>query len=130
MIVNDWAGYCEFRPAFAEVMDERYHTLRWLDEQVLAGKVAFWRSDNAAMITEVRDYPTGAKDIHALIAAGDLSEIINDIAPRAEAWAQQRGCLAAQVESREGWAKALKPSGYRTHQVIVRKELGDGPIRQ
>jgi hypothetical protein len=104
-------------------MDERYHTLRWLDEQVLSGKVKFWHSENAAMITEVRDYPTGAKDIHALIAAGDLEEIVNDITPRAEEWAREQGCLAAQVESRLGWARALKPSGYQTHQMIVRKEL-------
>lgn len=122
----DWAAYCEFRPAFAEVMDERYHTLKWLDEQVLSGKVRFWASENAAVITEVRDYPTGAKDIHALIAAGDLDEIIAEITPRAEEWAREQGCLAAQVESREGWARALRPSGYMTHQVIVRKELADG----
>jgi hypothetical protein len=119
----DWAAYCEFRPAFAKVMDERYHTLKWLDEQVLSGKVRFWSSGNAAMITEVRDYPTGAKDIHALIAAGDLEEIIAEITPRAEEWAREQGCLAAQVESREGWARALRPNGYMTHQVIVRKEL-------
>jgi hypothetical protein len=122
----DWAAYCEFRPAFAEVMDERYHTLEWLDEQVLGGKVKFWRSPNAAMITEIRDYPTGARDIHALIAAGDLEEIIEVITPQAEEWAKAQGCIAAQVESRAGWARALKPSGYCLHQQIVRKELADG----
>jgi hypothetical protein len=116
-------GYCAFRGAFSQVMDERYHTLEWLDDQVLSGKVQFWRTDNAAMITEIRDYPTGAKDIHALIAAGDLDEIIDEITPAAEEWARSQGCIAAQVESREGWAKALKPSGYESHQLIVRKEL-------
>lgn len=126
----DWAGYCEFRPMFAEVMDERYHTLKWLDEQVLGGKVRFWRSPNAAMITEVRDYPTGAKDIHALIAAGDLGEIVEIITPQAEQWAREQGCLAAQVESREGWARALRPAGYQTHQMIVRKELFDGLVEK
>lgn len=122
-MIPDWGGYLEFRPLFAQVMDERYHTLAWLDQQVIGGKVQFWRSEKAAMITELRDYPTGAKDVHALIAAGDLAEIIEDITPRAEAWARERGCIAAQVESREGWVKALKPSGYHLHQCIVRKEL-------
>jgi hypothetical protein len=125
-VITDWAGYLEFRPLFAEVMDERYHTLAWLDQQVLGNKVQFWRSDKAAMITELRDYPTGARDIHALIAAGDLQEIIEDITPRAEQWAKEQGCIAAQVESREGWVRALRPSGYQTHQIIVRKELADG----
>lgn len=116
-------GYCVFRSAFSEVMDQRYHTLEWLDDQVLSGRVQFWRTDNAAMITEIRDYPTGARDIHALIAAGDLAEIVEEITPAAEQWARSQGCIAAQVESREGWAKALKPSGYESHQLIVRKEL-------
>ena len=102
-------------------MDERYHTLQWLDEQVLTGKVQFWCSDNAAIIAEVRDYPTGAKDIHGLIAAGDLQEIIQLLIPQAEQWGREHGCIAAQIESRPGWARALKD--YDTHQVIIRKEL-------
>lgn len=104
-------------------MDERYHTLPWLDEQVLTGKVRFWRSDNAAIITEMRAYPTGAMDIHGLIAAGDLNEIVNQLIPAAEEWARGQGCIAAQIESREGWKKALRPLGYEAHQLIVRKEL-------
>jgi hypothetical protein len=122
MMVPDWAGYCAFRPAFAEVMDERYHTLRWLDEQVLSGKVQFWRSDNAALLTELKDYPTGARDIHVVIAAGDKGEIIG-LAPQAEQFGRENGCIGATVESRIGWAKALKPFGYETHQLTVRKEL-------
>jgi hypothetical protein len=123
LIVPDWAGYCDYRDAFREVMDERYYTLPWLDQQVLDGKVQFWRTDNAGCITEIREYPTGAKDLHALIGAGDLGEIIGEIFPRAEAWGKARGCIGAIVESREGWARALKPHGYTLYQTTVRKEL-------
>jgi len=122
-MIPDWGGYCKFRGQFQEVMDERYHTLDWLDQEVLSGRVQFWRSDNAAMITEVRGYPTGARDIHGLIAAGNLEEIIGELIPTAEAWARDYGCIAAQIESREGWARAMRPHGYQTHQLIVRKEL-------
>lgn len=122
-LVPDWAGYLDYRDAFREVMDERYHTLAWLDQQVLDGKVQFWRSANAGCITEIREYPTGNTDLHALIGAGDLEEIITEIFPRAEAWGKARGCIAAQVESRPAWSRALKPHGYETSQVIVRKEL-------
>ena len=125
-MIPDWAGYCGFREAFAGVMDERYYTLDWLDSQVLWSKVQFWRSDNAGCITEIRNYPTGAQDLHALIGAGDLTEILTEIFPRAEAWGRAQGCIGALVESREGWAKALKPYHYKTHQIIVRKELTDG----
>lgn len=127
MMVPDWAGYCGFRAAFGEVMDERYHTLEWLDEKLLHGEVQFWRTGNAAIIAEKRDYPTGASDVHGLIAAGDLGDIVEVLIPQAEAWGKAQGCIAAQIESREGWAKVLRPFGYQIHQITVRKELSDGP---
>lgn len=119
----DWAGYLSFRPAFSEVMDERYHTLDWLDGQVLQGKVQFWRSDNAALLTEIKPYPTGAKDIHVVISAGDMHEVVEILRPQAEEYGRARGCIGATVESRTGWARALKPYGYEAHQLTVRKEL-------
>lgn len=125
--MQNWAGYCEFRQAFREVMDERYHTLPWLDEQVLGGKVQFWRSDNAALLTEFKTYPTGAVDIHVVISAGDMAEVIGILRPAAEQYGRENGCIAATVESRQGWARALKPHGYESHQLTVRKELQDGP---
>lgn len=125
--LREWAAYCRFRPEFIEVMDERYHTIEWLDRQVLSGEFKFWHSDNAASITEIRTYPTGSKDIHGLIAAGDLDEITQLLVPQAEQWGKEQGCVRALIESRPAWARQLKPHGYETHQVIVRKELQDGP---
>ncbi len=122
-MIPDWAGYCKFRPQFGEVIDERYHTLAWLDMQILSGEFKFWRSANAAIITEMRTYPTGACDIHGIIAAGDMDEIVGSLIPQAEEWAKEQGCIAAIIESRPGWARALAPSGYETHQVAVRKGL-------
>ena len=122
-MIPDWAGYCEFRERFGEVIDDRYHTLDWLDLQILHGEFRFWRTANAAIITEMRGYPTGAKDIHGIIAAGDMGEIVNSLIPQAEEWARENGCIAAIIESRPGWAKALAPFGYSTHQVAIRKGL-------
>ncbi len=116
-------SYSAFRPAFAAVMDERYYTLEWLDGQIEVGAARFFCSDNAAIIAEIRDYPTGAKDVHGLIAAGDLGEIVNELIPLAEQWGRENGCIGAVIESRVGWAKALKASQYEPHQLAVRKEL-------
>ncbi len=104
-------------------MDERYYTLEWLDAQILSGAVQFMASANAAIVVEIRDYPTGAKDVHGLIAAGDLGEIVNELIPLAEQWGREQDCVGAIIESRVGWAKALAPSGYEPHQLAVRKEL-------
>lgn len=122
-MVPDWAGYLEFRDAFASVMDpERYH-IQWLDDRVLSGAALFLRSDNAAIVAEVRAYPTGFREVHGLVAAGDLGEIVGELIPAAEQWGVEQGCGGAIIESRLGWAKALKESGYEMHQVAVRKEF-------
>ncbi|WP_324807226.1 hypothetical protein SH584_11505 [Sphingomonas sp. LY29] len=122
-ILPDWAGYCQFRSAFADVMDERYHSLDWLDQQVLSGEFKFFRTEDAAIVVELRDYPTGARDVHGLIAAGNLADIVERLIPAAEAWGKEQGCIGAIIESRPGWAKALSQYGYEPHQLAVRKEL-------
>ena len=116
-------SYQAFRPAFGEVIDPRYYTLDWLDEQLLRGHAHFWNTDHAALVTEFKAYPAGAMDIHVVVAAGDMRDIIEILAPQAEAFGRANGCTAATVESRIGWARALKPSGYRMHQTTIRKEL-------
>ncbi len=128
MMVPHWAGYLERRDTFAEVMDERYYTLDWLDRRILEGRAQFMWSDNAAIIVELRQYPGGAMDVHGLIAAGDKDEIVNELIPQAEAWGKENGAIAGVVESRPGWVRALKPFGYEIAQVAVRKEFQDGPL--
>jgi hypothetical protein len=125
-MIPDWAGYLRFRGDFADVMDERYHTLDWLDDQILEGKVKFWRSENAALLTEIKHYPTGAMDIHVTIAAGNMREVVEILRPQAERYGKDLGCIGSTVESRPGWAKVLKPYGYEAFQLTVRKELADG----
>lgn len=121
--VPDWAGYLRFRNAFAAVMDRRLYSPEWLDGRILDGSAQFWSTDAAAIITELRTYPTGAQDLHYLVVAGDIDDIVNVLRPLIEDWAKAVGCVGAIGESREGWAKVLKPHGYRTYQVAVRKEL-------
>lgn len=117
------SDYARWREAFAEALDPRRHTIEWLDQLVADGRAIFWAADDAAMLTELRFYPTGAKDIHGLVAAGELEAITGKLIPQAEEWARAAGCIGAVIESREGWVRSLKASGYRTYQTAVRKEL-------
>lgn len=121
MIVPDWAGYLVFRDAFAEVLDNRFHTISWLDQQVLGGEFQFWRSADAAIIAEIRTYPTGARELHGLLAAGELPEIVSELIPIAEQWGREQGCMSAVIESRPGWGRAL--TDYETYQIAIRKDL-------
>ena len=117
------SDYPPWREALASAMDSRLYTIEHLDRLVTSGRAQPWFGDRSIMITEMRDYPTGAKVIHGLVAAGDLAEIRDVLIPRAEEWAKLGGCVMAIIESRPGWARALKASGYEPHQMAVRKEF-------
>lgn len=122
MLDEQVATYNRWRRAFAEVLDERYYPLTWLDEQVVTGAVKVWGCDNAAIIAELKRYPGWAIDVHGLVAAGDLGGIKNLIG-LAEEWGRENGAIAGLVESRLGWMRELKSSGYFPHQVCLRKEF-------
>ena len=122
-MLPEWDRYCGWRDAFEAVIDPRYYTMDWLDLQILNGPVGFWGNEKAALIAEIKEYPTGARDVHCLIAAGEMSEIVETLAPKALAWGAAQSCIAGLVESRPGWAKILKPHGWEAHQQTLRKEL-------
>jgi hypothetical protein len=117
------SDYASWRERFAEALDDRFYSLEWLDNQVRGGRAILWSDEDAAILAEVRFYPTGAKDIHGLVAAGDMEAIATRLIPRAEEWAKAAGCIGAVIESREGWTRVLKSAGYLPYQTAVRKEL-------
>ena len=115
--------YKRFRPLLAEALDLRLYTIEHLDALIFSGRAQIWFGEASAIVTEVRTYPTGARVIHGLVAAGDLEQIVEALIPKAEAWGRSIGCVLAIIESRPGWARALRARGYAPHQVAVRKTL-------
>jgi len=122
-MISDWVGYLRFRAQFQTVIDPEFYPIEWLDFEVSAGRAWPIIGENAALVVEVKAYPGGVKAAHGLIAAGDLNEIINELIPAAEAWGRTQGCKYGLIESREGWAKALKSHGWEIHQVSILKVL-------
>ncbi len=114
--------YPRWRDGFATALDPRYYTIAYLDELIRVGAAQMFANDRAAVLAEIKIYPTGARDVHFLVGAGELDALI-DLAPEVEAWGREFGCIGAIIESREGWAKAMKKHGYEPHQVAVRKDL-------
>ncbi len=115
--------YPRWRDRFAGVLDPRFYTIDYLDRRVAEGSVAVFACPEAALIVELRHYPTGRFDGHVLIAAGDKAAIVGKLREEAEAWLQGIGAEGAIVESRAGWSKALKVYGYGAYQVTVRKDF-------
>lgn len=112
-----------FRPRLEAALDPRLYPFSHLDALVASGRALFFHDDRAAIVTEIRTYPTGARVLHGLVAAGDLDAIVGTLIPAAEAWGRQSGCIAAVIESRPGWARLLKTHGYAAHQAAVWKDL-------
>lgn len=121
--LEDVAAYVRWRPQFAEILDPQYHPLEWLDGEFWAGRAEILFCTDAAALVEIRTYPTGAKEGHGLLCCGELSSIVNELLPRWEDQLRSIGALSATIDSRHGWARALKPLGYAPYQVAVRKEL-------
>jgi hypothetical protein len=117
----DWDAYLHFRPGFAEAVDEDLYPMGWLDTEVLRGAALFWHSEWAAILAELKRYPSGAVDIHGLLACGRLEDITEQLIPRAESWAREAGCAGSLIASRDGWARALKNRGYAPFQSVLRK---------
>lgn len=115
--------YLSFRDRFAEALDPRLYSLEYLDWLVVNGHGKFWSCGTAAIIAEIKTYPTGAKAVSGLIAAGDLNDIATVLIPLAEQWGRENGCIFGMIESRPGWAKRMKPHGYEVFQTSLIKEL-------
>ncbi len=122
-MIPEWALYVDWRDAFAGVMNPAYYSIDWLDARLLAGEVRLWGNDRAAIIAEIKTYPTGAKDVCGVVAAGNLQEIIVNLIPQAEEWGRSERCIGAMIISRPEWGTALASHGYAPHQFTIYKEL-------
>lgn len=115
--------YLRFRDAFAEVLDSRTHSIEWLDAQVWSGHMQVWGNDSACLLTEIKQFPTGAFEVHVMIAAGDMDTLVNDTIKQVERWAHKIGALFVTIASRAGWARVMKSHGYEPWQQEIRKSL-------
>ena len=102
-------------------MDQRLHPLAWLDARVAAGDVDVFATDDSCILTEFRQFPSGAWEIHGVVAAGNKDTIARVLIPQAEQYGRDMGCIIASIESRPGWARTLPD--YQVHQVILRKDI-------
>lgn len=110
--------YIRFRDIFVALDPDRYPA-EWWDHQILSGAFRCWGNDRAAIVAEIKTYPSGLREVHGVAAAGELASIA-ELIPLAEAWGREAACVRAVIESRPGWAKL---PDYEVHQVAVRKEL-------
>lgn len=116
-------SYLTHREAIREAIDETLYPIEWLDEQVRSGKYRVIGTETACIVVGLKTYPSGVMDIEGIVAAGDLTEIVERLIPAAERLGKSLGCRGALVESRPGWSRSLKAYGYKLEQQRLRKGL-------
>lgn len=115
-------AYLPFREEFVSLCPEKYPP-EYIDAMVWGGSWACWSNGGAAILAEVKQYPSGLREVHGLAAAGDVAAITGLI-PLAEEWGRALGCSIASIESRPAWAKLLPE--YEVEQVRIVKGLDNG----
>lgn len=112
-------AYLPFRDEFTALSPDKFPP-EYIDGQVATGAWRCWGDEAAAILVELKEYPSGLKEVHGLAAAGELARIV-DLIEVAESWGRQMGCAEASIESRPAWVKILPE--YEVDQVRIVKGL-------
>ena len=115
-------SYADWRGRFLEAVDESLYPAAWLDRRVADGSARFWGNTDAAILAEIRTYPSGAREVHGMVAAGELDAIMALI-PFAERWGRECGCVRASIQSSPAWGRLMAGAGYVPEQLIIAKSL-------
>lgn len=86
------------------------------------GRAHFWPGRRCAAVTEFYDYPR-LRACNIWLLGGDLKELLA-LERVIDAWARAQGCgRLLGGGPRAGWARILRPRGYRPAWTIYCKDL-------
>lgn len=107
--------------AAALALDGAGHTIYDVIDAIIDGTVQLWVGERSAMVTHIRDYPSGRGCV-IWLAGGDLDEILAADQIIAD-YAREKGCVQVELHGRRGWERSLKPLGYEYQHAMVLKRL-------
>lgn len=116
-------SYLDWREEFAKALDTRFYTIEFLDSLIASGDVKAIYGEKAAIVIEIKAFPSGAKVVSGVVEAGDPDEAELSLIPQAEAFGKSLGCQYGMIESRPAWARKMKKHGYEHFQTAIVKEL-------
>lgn len=97
------------------------HRKKHVWESIESGHSQLWCTELSAVVSSIKVWPTGMKEVIGWLAGGDIKGI-QQLVPQIESWAKKRGCARAGILlGREGWARAL--DGYKPAGIQLMKEL-------
>lgn len=101
---------------------QRTHLIEDVEAMVASGEAMLWEGKKSAAVTEVISFPR-SKVMHLWLCGGDLREIVEDMLPKAEAYAASIGCDRLTTAGRVGWDRVMKTHGYTPCASICEKVL-------
>lgn len=88
------------------------HTLEHVRAAIEANEAQLWPMSDAAVVTEIKVYPTGARMLSYWLAGGSLESIIRLHRFAIEPFAIDKKCVGIEVKGRRGWARTLREQGF------------------
>ena len=98
------------------------HTIDDVLETVQRGDAQFWHYPDAAVVTEIIDYPQ-KRVLRYWLAGGNLKTLLK-VEPSIRHWSQLWGCVGIEIIGRKGWHRVLK--GFKQTGIILAKDMYHG----
>lgn len=99
------------------------HTIDDITSGIASGQFQFWPGKNAAIVTEIYEYPR-LKALNFFLLGGDGDEIFERLRPVVEAWAaNEMGCTRFFGVGRMGMKLRSRPHGYEPAWIVMVKEI-------
>lgn len=90
--------------------------------EIREGRATLWPGNQSTAVTTVIECPQGRR-FNIWVAAGDMTELIEEIYPAMEQAARELGCRSVTITGRRGWVRALRDIGFKEAATVVAKEL-------
>lgn len=114
------------RPSVEKALSFGGKTHRFEDvlQAVDEGRMQAWPGAESVAITEVVINPTGRKDLHFFLAAGNEAEL-KALHPVILDWGREQGCTHSTIVGRQGWARSwlTRDLGWRPTLVVFEREV-------
>lgn len=88
---------------------------------ILRNTYQLWSAPDSCVVTEVVEFPN-CRHLHIWLCGGNL-DVIMDMLPDIEKFAEHIGAREVTSCGRHGWLKMLKPHGYERGLLCVNKKL-------
>ena len=111
-----WERYA---PLLQKALDRCCEGTWWLSDvkqAVMEGRMQFWHTENAAVVTEILYYPRKSA-LNCWLCGGSMAEMI-ELYPSLEVFAKEQGCYAMYGAGRKGWGKIMQQFGWKPDQHV------------